>query len=209
MPSRVDTGGFTISELAVDVDLLGLAVVGDDGAAVRVAGMELHAPGVPLLEVMAVDALSASLRRAEHVVDDDLLVEAFQTALVDGQLLVGDVRGRNHAIAEVGVDAVGRHIYIIRCEAHPLAIFLCKDFHADAVATSRYRQRPPLVHVGAHLESTADELTVASLEPGYCIVGSDQEFEVQWSQIDGNGHADVVGIDERLLLQLLIVGRDL
>ena len=48
----------------------------------KLTGMELHALRIVLLVVMAVDALAGNLLTTEHVVDDNVLVVVFQTALV-------------------------------------------------------------------------------------------------------------------------------
>ena len=79
--------------VGLEVDFLQLSVVGDDGAAEVLAGVELDAFRVVPLCVVAVDALSVLLVSVNHVAVDEAFVEVLQTTLVERQVLVGDIAG--------------------------------------------------------------------------------------------------------------------
>ena len=89
MPGGIDTG--REHRVVAHVDLLNLSVVGNNGAAKVLTGMELHAVRVVLLVVVTIDALALSTLCAEHVAIDDVLIIVLKTTLADGQVFVGDV----------------------------------------------------------------------------------------------------------------------
>ena len=191
------------------IDLLHLPVVGDDGTAVVLAGVELHAVGVPLLVAVAVDALATRLGGAEHVVDHHLLVERLEAPLVQRQLLVRHVGRRNHAEAHPCVDAVSRDVDVERLIAQPLTVLFGIDLHADTASPGSSRQLVPLVHLGACLQATANDFLTAYREADDSIVGTCQQLEAQRCHVHGDGHLGVVGVYLRQQVGLLVMLRHL
>ena len=90
MPCGIDTS--REDGVVFHVNLLDFSVVGDDGSTAFLTSVELHSLWVVILVVMAVDALSLFLKTAEHIVVDDAFVVVFQTALINGQFFIGDIR---------------------------------------------------------------------------------------------------------------------
>ena len=97
----------------------------------KLAGMKLHAPGVVLLVVMAVDTLALNLFATQHVVDHDLLVVVLQTALVQCQLLIGHIAGRDESVTDICIDAVGGNGDMERLIALPGITAAGKDLDID------------------------------------------------------------------------------
>ena len=89
MPGRIDTS--REDRVVAHIDFANLSVIGNDGTAMILTGMELHTFRVILLIVVAVDTLSLSTLRAKDVVIDDALVVVLQTALADGQFFIRDI----------------------------------------------------------------------------------------------------------------------
>ena len=207
VPRRVDAGRERRVGLQVGLD--NLSVIVDDRAAQVLAGMELHALRVAVLVVVAVDALAVLLRGAEHVVVDDALVVALQATLVDGQLLVCDVAGRDEAIGEPRVDAVGRHVDMERLIAQPLAVALGKHLHADSLVLCSLGQPAPVGRSGHHLAPFTHRLLAACSQARHHFVGLVHELEVEGRHVDGNGHIGIVGVDIGRRVCLGIVGRHL
>ena len=197
MPRRVDAS--RDDGVVLHVDLPQPAVVVDDGAALVLAGVELHALRVVLLVVVAVDALAVQLGAAEHVVDHHPLVVVLKAALVKRQLLVGDVAGRNQAVADVGVDAIVRHVDLERLVAAPLVAALGIDLDIDGSAGSLRRQLAPVVDVGLHLVAATYQLLVARLQARHNLVAATVPFESQRRNVHRHGDVAVVGIDGRSL----------
>src|SRR5574344_1387350 len=77
--------------VALHVHLFDFSIVCNDGSALKLSCMELHALRIIVLVVMAVDTLSVLFRSAEHVVVDDAFIIILQAALVDGQFLISDI----------------------------------------------------------------------------------------------------------------------
>ena len=96
VPAGIDAG--REDGVVAHVHLVRFALIDDDGASMALACVELHLLGVVHLVVVAVDALSVDLVAAEHVVVDDALIVVLEAALVDGELLVGDVGGRDESV---------------------------------------------------------------------------------------------------------------
>ena len=149
MPGGINAG--REDRVTLHTDLLQLAIVGDDGAAVVLAGMELQAPGVVLLVVVAVDALPGLLCRAEHIVIDDALVVVLQAALADGQFLIADEGGVDEAVAQIAVDAVGRHIDTEGPVVGPLSCLAGIDVHGDGIALGPLCQLAPVAEARLRL----------------------------------------------------------
>ncbi len=120
VPCGIDASGE--DGVVLHVDLADVAVDGYDGASLVLACVELHAPRVVVLVVMAVDALAVFLSGAEGVVVDDALVVVLQATLSDGEVLVGAERGGNDAVADIGVDGVGRDADGEGLVARPLVV---------------------------------------------------------------------------------------
>ena len=190
MPGGVDAG--REDGVVAHVHLLQLAVVGDDGAATLLTGVELHALRVPLLVVVAVDALAFPLETAEHVVVDDALVVVLQAALTDGKRLVADERRGNETVAKVGVDAVRRHIDTEGLVMRPLPIAAGIDIDADGTAASR--QGTPFVHRRLHL-ALADHLLAAGRIAGNHLVGLFVQLEGQRRYVHRDGHVHIVRVN--------------
>ena len=175
VPRGIDAGREDV--VVGHTDLLDGSIVGDDRSTVMLTGVELHAVGVVLLIVVAVDALSLGAFRAEHIVIDDGFIVVFQTALVDGQFLIGDIRGGNEAVADVGIDAVGRHIDVEGLEARPRVVLLRVDLYLDGIALGCFGQLSPLVGIGLYLGASTNDLLFASRQTGYYIIGVAVDLE--------------------------------
>ena len=89
MPGRIDAG--RQQRVVAHVYLLDGAVVGNQCATMCLTGMKLHAVGVALLIAVAVDTLATALCGAKHIIYEHLLVEVLQAALVQGELLIGNI----------------------------------------------------------------------------------------------------------------------
>ena len=194
VPSRIDAG--REDGIVPHVHLFDVAVVGDDGAAVLLSGMKLHAVGVVLLVVVAVDALTVVLEATKHVVVDDALVVVLQAALTNGERLIADKRGWNEAVAEVGVDAVFRDEDAERFVVRPLVAALCKDIYFDGIAFGFADERGPFVERRLHLVGT-DHLDVACCIACNHRIGFLVELEGQRSNVQWDRYIDIVRIDLR------------
>ena len=204
MPGGIDTG--REDGVVAHVHLFDLAVIGYDGTSVILTGMELHATGVVLLIVVAVDALAFFLEATEHVVVDDALVVVFQTALVDGQCLVADERGEDETVAEIAVDSVGRHVDAEGLVVGPLVSLSCIDVDGDGTALGLLRERAPVVDIGLRLAFTYYFLIAHGIA-GNHPVGFLVELEGERGHVDRDGHVGIVGIDLRQVLALYTVFR--
>ena len=89
MPSRIYAS--TEQRVVLHVYLPYLAVHGNYGTSILLAGMELHLVWVVVLVTVAVDALLLTFAAAKHIVVDNRFIEILQTSLVDGQFLVCNV----------------------------------------------------------------------------------------------------------------------
>ena len=207
VPGWIDAG--REDGVVAHVDFAQVAVVVDDRAAVVLAGVELHAPGVILLEVVAVDALPLGLGAAEHVVDHYALGVVFQAALVERQFLVGDIRRRDEAVADVGVDAVVRHFDSKGLVAPPLVAAARKHLDAHLPALGSRCQLAPFVGGGLHGLAATNHLPLADGEPRHDFVAGAVPLKSQRCNIHWDGDIAVVGIDGRRLVCAGIVCRHL
>ena len=189
MPCGIDT--CREDGVVAHVDFLDVTIIGDDRSAHALTGVKLHPFGVVLLVVVAVDALSVAPIRAEHVVVYHALVVVFQTALVDGQVLIGDIRRRNQSITDIGVDGVG----VERLEAPPTAVLLHIHLYLDGIALGTLGEPFPVIGIGHNLPSAADDLFLAGREPRHHIVGMTVDLEGQRRNVDGNRDVGIVRID--------------
>ena len=192
VPGGIDTG--REDGVVAHIHLLQLSVVGNDGAAALLTGVELHALRVPLLVVVAVDALALALEAAEHIVVDDTLVVVLQATLADGECLVADERRGNETVTQVGVDAVRRHIDAEGLVVRPLPVAAGIDIDADSAASSR--QRSPFVHRRLHL-ALADHLLVTCRIAGYHLVGLFVQLEGQRRYVHRYGDVHIVRVNLR------------
>ncbi len=170
--------------------------------------MELHTLGIILLVVMAVDALSVDLEAAEHIVVDNTFIVVFQTTLTDGECLVADVRRRYETEAEPRVDAVGRDGNGERTVVCPAVVAAGEHIDLNVLAFGSSRQLTPFVDVGLHLVGT-DNLIVAELVACHHPVGLLVKLEGQRCDVHRNGDVDIVGVDFRPLVLLVIFCRQL
>ena len=189
VPGRIDTS--REDGIVLHVHFLDLPVVDDDGAAVALTCVELHALRVVLLVVVAVDALSVTLEATQHIVVDDTLVVVFQTTLVDGQRLVRHKRRSNQTIADVRVDGVGRNMDVERLEVIPLRAVARVNIHRNVASFRFLRQSAPFVDVGL---SVAHDGIVADSVACHHLVASAIELESQRSNVHGHRHVNIVRI---------------
>ena len=198
VPAGIDACGE--DGVVAHVHLMGLPFVDDDGSTVALTGVELHLLWVVHLVVVAVDALSVDLVAAEHVVVDDALVVVLEAALVDGELLVGHVGGRDESVADVGVDGVGRDEYLEGFVARPCPIVLCEHLHLHAFSFCLRGQRLPIVDVGLGLDAAQHDFLVAERIAGDGCIGLAAQLDGERCDVHGDGDANVVGIDVGRLL---------
>ena len=132
VPCGIDAG--REDGVVLHVDFPDIPVVGDDGAAQVLTGMELHPLRTVVLIAVAVDALSLVLLGTQHIVVDDTFLIRLQTSLTDGQYLVADIGGGNQTVAQIGVDGIRRDMDIERLIAHPLSVVAGKDLHLEGFA---------------------------------------------------------------------------
>ena len=195
MPGGIYAGREQV--VVLHVYLAHLAIVGDNRSAQVLAGMELHPVGVVLLVVVAVDALTRRTIGAEHIVVDHALLVVFQTALADGQVLVGDVRGGNQSVADVGVDGIGRHNDVERLIARPLSLVAGIDLHLDGLPPCSLSELSPVAGIGLYLGPAANNLLTAEGETGGHFLGGFFHLERQRRHVHRDGHPGIVGIDLR------------
>ena len=160
-------------------------------------GVELHALGIILLVVMAVDTLAVDLGAAEHVVDHHLLVVVLQTALVQRQFFVGDVAGRDETVADIGIDAVLRHADLERLVTAPLSVAAGKHLDVNIAIGGLAEQLAPLVHVGLHLTAATDQFVPLGTEACHHLVAASVHLERQRRNVHRHRHVAVVGINNR------------
>ena len=179
-----------------------LAVVGNHRTAEVLTGVELHARGVVLLVVVAVDALSfaGALLAAEDVVVDDALVVVLQMALADGQFLVAHVGGRDESIAQVRVDAVVGDVDVEGLVLRPLASVAGIDLHADALGSGLRHKALPVVVTGLNLVAPEQQFLAAGREPRHHLLGLAGHLERQRRHVHRHRHLPVVGIDVGLFV---------
>ena len=175
------------------VYLFNMAVVGDDGATVVLTGMELHALGVVLLVVMAIDTLGLFLETAEDIVVDDALVVGFQATLVDGERFVAYERGVDKTVTQVAVDTVGRHEDTEGFIVRPLVGFTGIDIDGDGVPLCLFGQSAPIVDGGLGF-ICKDKFLIANTIAGYHLAGFFIELEGEGGDVDGHGDVGIVGV---------------
>ena len=168
----------------------------------ELTGVELHTAGVVLLVIMTVDALTRRLLTTKHIIDHDLLVIIFQATLVQGQLLIGDIAGRDESVAEIGVDTVGRDRDVEGPVPPPFLVEPGKDLDIDSLLVSDglANQLTPIVHLRLYGLTTAHQLMVAHLETCHNLIAGIVEFKGQRGDIDGYRHVGIIRIDERCLV---------
>ena len=81
--------------------------------------------------MVAVDALPVFLIGVDHVAIDETLVEVLETALVDGQILVGHVGRRDEAVGDVGIYTVFGDGDVKRFLALPRVLAFDEHLHRD------------------------------------------------------------------------------
>ena len=194
VPCGIDAG--RDDAVVAHVDLAHLTVVGNDGAAHILAGVKEHAVGVVLLIVVAVDALPTLLGAAQQVVHHHALVVVLQAALVQGEIFVGDVGGRDESVAEPGVDAIRRHVEGKRLIALPLIVAIAGiDIDGDVAALGLLEQLVPFVDVGLHLVAAHNQFVIAARKSGHHLEGVVVHHKREGRYVHGDGHVGVVGID--------------
>ena len=190
MPGGIDTSGD--GAVYLEVHLVDAAVHGDDSAAHALAHVELEPLGIAALREMAVDALAVLLGGVYHVAVDELLVVVLKAALLQREILVGHVGGRDETVADVGVDAVGGHIDREGLIGRPLAVLLDEGAHTDVALAD---ETLPLSGRGAHVAAGEQETLVAGIEESDEVVALVFYGEMQGSHVAGHRDTDIVGID--------------
>ena len=203
MPCRIDAS--RKNRVILHAYLLDGSIVGYDGTTHVMTGVELHSVRIVLLVVMAVDTLSLSTFRTEQIIIDDALVIVFQTALIDGQLLIGHIRGRNESIADIGIDRVWRDKDVEGLVACPAVILLRIDLYLDGIALGSLFQSLPVVSVRLYLVASTNHLFCTCRQSGYHLVGLAVDLEGQRRDIDGHRDVGIVRIDSRQLISVLVV----
>ena len=203
VPSGINTG--RKDAVALHVHLLHLAIILDERTAMVLASMELIAVGVVVLYVVAVDTLPVAVVSRKHVVVDHRLVEVLQATLVDGELLVGDVRWCNETIGNIRVDAVGTDADGKGLVVGPLPLVLGVDVHADIVALGCGGQSLPFVEVGLCLQSTTKDLLVAEAIARNHVLGRCGELHGERCDVHRHRHVGVVGVNGWQLSGLAIL----
>ena len=193
MPRRVYSG--REYGVVLHVHLLYLAVVCHHGTSMVVSCVELHALRVSRLVVVAVYALSVHLCAEHHVAVDDTLFVVLQISLVDGQVLVCDIRGCYEPIADIAVDGIGRNVYSEGFVPCPCTAILCKHLYGDVLARRLGRKSLPVVYVRHGLPATAYNLLAFGRIACHHLFGILHELQGQWGDVHRHGNIDIVGVD--------------
>ena len=192
MPRRIYTS--REDGIILHVDFPNLPIIVDDGSSMSLSCMELHALRVILLIVMAIDTLACGFCSTKHVIDHHLLVVVLQATLIQCQLLVGHIRRRYQAVAQVRVDAVLRHADFERLVAAPLSVVAGKHFYVNVTACCLTHQLAPIGHLGLNGIAAAHQLLTIGTETGHYLVTPAVPFKRQRSNVHRNGHIKVVGV---------------
>ena len=179
------------------IDFPHLAVVGYQRTAQILTGVELHTLRIILLVVVTVDTLTArrAFRATQDIVVDDALIVILQTTLADGQFLIADVRRINQAVAQVGVDAVLRHINVERLILRPLSVVTGVNLHADVLVQGFLHQPLPLVLTGLYLRALQQQFLVAHGEPRHHVVGPVVHLKRQRRHIYRHRHSLIIRVN--------------
>ena len=140
---------------------------------------------------MAVDALTVLFGRVDHVAVDEALLVVLQAALLQRQVFVGHIRGRDESVADPRVYRVGAHTDGKGPEGLPSSVFLREHAHFDVTF---FREAAPLLLRGPHFASFLDELFSRGFHHGDVAVGFGLDAEVQRGDVAGHGDVRVVGI---------------
>ena len=199
VPGGIYAGGE--GGVRLEVHLLEVAVVGDDGSSEVLTHVELDASGVVPLGVVAVDALAVLLVAVDHVAVDEALVEVLEAALVECQVLIGDVGGRDEAVADVRIDAVLGDGDVERLLAMPGVALLLEYLNSDAAVCGE----GCALHLVPLLQSGTDVFATDVPRLGTCSEAGDEvgvgavvvDVEVQRGDVQGHGDSHVVGVNGR------------
>ena len=134
---------------------------------------------------MAVDALSVSRLLTEHIAVDEAFVIRFQTALVDGQVFVGDIRGCYETIADIRVDGIGRYVDVEGFVLRPLVVLLNIDLNIDGLPLGISISRCQSSASGLYLCSAADDLLIASCQSSHDTVAFPSDSKVSGAILTG------------------------
>ena len=193
MPCGINTCGK--DGIIPHIYLFNGSIVCYDSSAHVLTGMELHPFRVVLLIVVAVNTLSVASLGAEHIVVDDAFIVVFQTALINGQFFIGDIRRRNKAITDVGINGIGRNVDVERLETRPTIVFLYIHLHLDGIAFGSLSERLPVIGIGLYLMTITNNLCFAGRKSGHHIICLAINLEGQRCDIDRYCNVCIVRVD--------------
>ena len=194
MPGRVHAG--RQETVGLEVDLADTALVGDDRAAVFLPNMERHAFGVPVLEGVAVDALSGVPVVVQLVVENVFFPESRQVALGDAHRSGHAVGGLDQPVGQVAVHRIRRDEDADRRARHPFSSVFLKDFKADCAARVGFQQCFPGTDRNADRTAVRDQgLAVFAADDATVRICLVFNLKDQGRDVAGDGDFAVVGPD--------------
>ena len=199
MPRGINAGRDCLARFHVDA--FHLAVISDDGSSVTLADVELHAFGVVVLIRVAVDALPVALCRIRHVAVDEPFVIVLQAPLVDGQVLVGDVRRCDEAVGDIGVNAVGRDMDVEGLHPCPLVILAHEHLHRDKGVEAFHLL--PLLFRGTDVALAIEPFFVADCDAGDECRAFLLDAKGKRGNVARDGYVLILRKDLRLLLTVV------
>ena len=170
----------------------------DKGGAVLAAQMEHELRRVGGIGRMAAHALS----RSEGALDDGLLVEGMNVALIDADTAVGGVARRHLAVSHAVVRE--RSVTDVHDEIAPLrpsAVLVAQDREEEGTSGVLRRELMPFADIEGRPAAAGLELpALAARDLDEHAVVAVRQVEVHRSDAGGDGDSDVIGIDVRKLL---------
>jgi hypothetical protein len=151
---------------------------------------------------MTIDTLSLDLLTTEHIVHHHLLIVVLQTTLIQSQLLISHITGRDESVAEIGIDAVGRNGDMEGFISPPFLAETDKHLDIDILSDGLIDQFTPIVHRRLYSLAATNQLVIACRKTRHDLIAGVLEFEGQRGDIDGYRHIDIVGIDLGRLLDV-------
>ena len=158
MPGGIDT--CRQDRVITHINLLNLSIVGNDRTPHILTGVELHSVRIILLKVVTINTLTICVLRTEHVVIDNTFVVVFQTALINRQFFISNIRRRNKAITDIWVDGIGRDIYLKWFKASPAVSILHIQLHIDSTTLSSLSQSVPVIGIRLYLCASTDKFVL-------------------------------------------------
>ena len=186
-------------------DILKLAVMDYHSSIVTDADMKHHIICPIVLIAMAINTGTFFLCTNLTGVEDIVLAEILQTTLPDGQMFKTNIRWRQGAIRDIGVDTVGSHFDRKWFIPAPLIILFTIDIYCHLTILSRSQKFLPFLLGNDNLVTLTIIIgDVSCLNAGHDLICLLNE-KIERCNINRDRHIGIVWIDIWFLALLCII----